>query len=165
MNWEAISAVGEVLGAISVLATLFYLAAQIKLSAVATRTSSELQITNMEQEWFESWVNDAELQKTWDRVANGEATETDKGRFLWKIAQFCTIAQGVFDQYENGMVSERCWENCERAILGYLQYEFVREWWDGRDGNFSPTLYEHINLRLSGNPSWMPKPAISARDA
>ncbi len=30
MNWEAISAVGEILGAVTVIATIFYLAVQVK---------------------------------------------------------------------------------------------------------------------------------------
>ena len=31
MNWEALGAIGEIIGAAAVLATLFYLAAQIKM--------------------------------------------------------------------------------------------------------------------------------------
>ena len=40
MNWDAIEAVGEILGALAVLVTMFYLAVQIKqnTSAVATAT-------------------------------------------------------------------------------------------------------------------------------
>ena len=37
MNWEAIGAVGEILGAIAVLVTLIYLATQIKQHTLATR--------------------------------------------------------------------------------------------------------------------------------
>jgi hypothetical protein len=37
MNWEAVGAVGEILGAIAVLVTLIYLATQIKQHTLATR--------------------------------------------------------------------------------------------------------------------------------
>ena len=37
MNWEAIGAVGEIVGAITVFATLIYLAIQIKHGARAAR--------------------------------------------------------------------------------------------------------------------------------
>ena len=38
MNWEAIGAIGEILGAVAVLGTLYYLAAQIKKSNEYART-------------------------------------------------------------------------------------------------------------------------------
>ena len=40
MNWEAIGAVGEIVGAIAVIATLIYLAVQIKESAQASRSAA-----------------------------------------------------------------------------------------------------------------------------
>ena len=40
MNWEAIGAVGEILGAVAVLATLAYLAIQIRQTGASARTQS-----------------------------------------------------------------------------------------------------------------------------
>jgi len=47
MNWEAIGAVGEVLGAIAVLATLVYLARQIQLSNKIAIASSETELRSI----------------------------------------------------------------------------------------------------------------------
>ena len=44
LNWDAIGAVGEILGAIAVLATLLYLARQIKQSTVMLRSQSRRQV-------------------------------------------------------------------------------------------------------------------------
>lgn len=41
MNWDAIGAVSEILGAIAVFASLLYLARQIKFSALSTRSQME----------------------------------------------------------------------------------------------------------------------------
>ena len=41
MNWEAIGAIGEIVGAIAVIATLFYLSIQIRQNATATTRSNE----------------------------------------------------------------------------------------------------------------------------
>jgi len=40
MNWDAISAIGEILGAIAVVATLGYLAVQIRQNTTALSVSS-----------------------------------------------------------------------------------------------------------------------------
>ena len=42
MNWEAIGALGEVLGAVAVIATLLYLAVQTRHARVAVETASTL---------------------------------------------------------------------------------------------------------------------------
>mgnify|MGYP001554919510 FL=1 len=49
MNWDAIGAIGEVLGALGVIATLIYLTTQIRQNTNAMRASSldsETQISN-----------------------------------------------------------------------------------------------------------------------
>jgi hypothetical protein len=46
MNWDAIGAVGEFVGAITVLATLLYLTQQIRLSNRIAIASSEIEIRN-----------------------------------------------------------------------------------------------------------------------
>ena len=42
MNWEALGAIGEIIGAVAVLGTLFYLAAQIKMQNHQLEKSNEI---------------------------------------------------------------------------------------------------------------------------
>ena len=49
MNWEAIGAVGEVAGAIGVIATLLYLAAQIRQNTRAMRGATQDAIDERKQ--------------------------------------------------------------------------------------------------------------------
>ncbi|HSG87586.1 MAG TPA: hypothetical protein VLA56_00120 [Pseudomonadales bacterium] len=44
MNWDAIGAVGEILGALAVFASLIYLGRQIRFSALATRSQMESEL-------------------------------------------------------------------------------------------------------------------------
>ena len=46
MNWEAIGAVGEILGAFAVVLTLLYLAVQVKYAKTATTDATRLNIAN-----------------------------------------------------------------------------------------------------------------------
>jgi hypothetical protein len=41
MNWDAIGAIGEVLGALVVIATLFYLSGQLRQNSVALKRNNE----------------------------------------------------------------------------------------------------------------------------
>ena len=60
---------------------------------------------------------------------------------------------------EAGLVSELCWNNFERTLVGLLSIaEFVVVWWASRDGSFSPLLYERIDSALKENPhEWKPR--------
>ena len=166
MNWEAIGAIGEMIGAVAVLGTLAYVAMQIRQGAQATRTASELQVTDMVARWNSGAAKDREWQRTWDTLLDGgEVSDEDKVYFIWKFAEYCAIAQGVFDQHEARMVSERCWLNIERAIIGLLQIDYINRWWTFRDGNYSSAFYDHIDSRAKRAIDWVPKSSSKYLDS
>lgn len=53
MNWEAIGAVGEIGGAIAVIATLIYVATQVKGSARAARSAAVTDATTAMQAFYQ----------------------------------------------------------------------------------------------------------------
>lgn len=160
MNWDAIGAVGELIGGLVVLGTLVYLAIQIRQNALATRSATEMQATEMFASWIEPRSSDLRFQTIWqDLTQEKEVSEEDELYFIWAISSLCVRAQGVLDQYEAGLVSDLCWHNYERTLLGLLSIQdFVTVWWKARDGSFSPSLYDHVDSLLENNPHrWKPK--------
>ena len=47
MNWEAVGAIGEVVGALGVIATLLYLAIQIRRSTAQARSDSHIKLNEV----------------------------------------------------------------------------------------------------------------------
>ena len=93
MNWEAIGAVGEILGAIAVLVTLIYLATQIKQHTLATRAVTNSAYAEAAREFNMAIANSPELARAmanWpenpadatreDARAEGSIKEDTKGR-------------------------------------------------------------------------------------
>ena len=54
MNWDTIGAIGEIFGVITVVATLGYLAIQIRLSRQATDANKGVPVP-MESEFYKRW--------------------------------------------------------------------------------------------------------------
>lgn len=52
MNWDAIGAVGEIVGALAVVLTLGYLAAQIKQNTQSNRNTAIQTISSTNGEWL-----------------------------------------------------------------------------------------------------------------
>jgi len=78
MTWEAVGAIGEIVGAIAVVATLAYLATQIKYARlVASDTSRQNRLQGiLDQEL--TYLNNAEFRAAWDKSEGPESLEITK---------------------------------------------------------------------------------------
>ena len=72
MNWDAIGAVGEILGAAAVVATLVYLAIQVRSAKSAAADINRLSRADGVRETIRQTLNDSELRDAWIR-ASGSA--------------------------------------------------------------------------------------------
>jgi hypothetical protein len=52
MNWEAIGAIGEIVGATAVVASLLYLAVQMRRNAQEARVTNRQAITRANNDWM-----------------------------------------------------------------------------------------------------------------
>jgi hypothetical protein len=65
MNWEAIGAVGELVGASAVVATLTYLAVQIRFAKTTAADLSRLSRANGVRETLQAMSGDPQLRRNW----------------------------------------------------------------------------------------------------
>lgn len=63
VNWDAIGAVGEILGAIAVVATLGYLAIQTRHNVAATQTNTRQAILDSGQQFLSNLILDPGLDE------------------------------------------------------------------------------------------------------
>lgn len=90
MNWDAIGAIGEVVGAAAVVGSLLYLAGQVRMSARASAVESKMQSTTLLYAYSDSLINSPDLLDLQTRgVADIEAgraasalLEEDEVRFI-----------------------------------------------------------------------------------
>lgn len=71
MNWEAIGAIGEVLGAIFVFATLVYLSLQVRSNSRQLKSQNLHAATNQKQQWLSLQADPAMaavIEKMVDRI-------------------------------------------------------------------------------------------------
>ena len=65
MNWEAIGATGEILGALAVVATLVYLATQVRYAKTAATDANRLARTTGVREMMIEFSKNDDLRRTW----------------------------------------------------------------------------------------------------
>ena len=90
MNWEAIAAVGEIVGATAVVVSLVYLAVQIRQNTRSNRVSAELGTLEQLTSWVRRFSTDKDAQRIWDLVADGSEpiSPEDSRQWLWLIGEF-----------------------------------------------------------------------------
>ena len=101
MNWDAIGAVGEIGGAIAVLATLYYLAAQIKMQTIQLEKSNEqarveisLDVNKSYMEFFDLLLRDENLVRLYHKGIRDEPLdEVEEERFSQYINKFVAFVE------------------------------------------------------------------------
>ena len=73
MNWEAVGAIGEIVGAIAVIATLAYLATQIRYARLAASDSSRQHRAQGIMDMELTYLNNSEFRAAWDKGEGAEA--------------------------------------------------------------------------------------------
>ncbi len=132
MNWEAVGAVGELAGAAAVVATLFYLATQIRHSNTMARraehntTMHEVSMLRM------AIAQDSGLamlhtkgSEDYDQLNKEERLRFDNlmGQRFWGYEQ-------MWDRCRTGVLEESIWLGARRTAFVYLKEPGVLKWWD-----------------------------------
>jgi hypothetical protein len=132
LNWDAIGAVGETLGAIAVVVSLIYLALQIRQNSRIVKGTSVQAITQTIQTELR-WSSD-----------EGEAmlkilTDTDSLSPLeaFKIGEWATAAmwarQNEFIQYQQKLIDDDVWHGSRGILENTLAIPWMRTWWQAFD--------------------------------
>jgi hypothetical protein len=129
MNWEAIGAVGEILGALAVLITLVYLARQVRHGRRDQQLAAFRANRDERREYFESLRDSPYIQPIICKIRVGETLEPEEeGRLLmhqalsWSIL-YAEWVQSQLNQMDEYSVSfEVTLELSLRTVPGSLEW-------------------------------------------
>ena len=118
MNWEAIGAVGEILGALAVVATLIYLSVQIRHSIQTTKglvrdSASDRIVDDMRTSYIDKDVASAIIK-------------LQKGQELSELESYCLgrhvratlrVYENLYYQYRQGFFDREEWQGHRRVLM------------------------------------------------
>ncbi len=153
MNWEAVGAIGEVLGALAVVFTLIYLAAQIRGGQVALRASQRDSALESVRHWNQLIASNRELADIVRRGLKdyGGLDPTEKLRFGHCIYSFLKANEDIYLRNVAGEEANEVWASHEAAFLLYARQPGVRAWLRESERLFSPGLV--ATVRGGGDPA------------
>ncbi|MGC1380229.1 MAG: ester cyclase [Candidatus Baltobacteraceae bacterium] len=131
MNWEALAAIGQVLGSLGVIGSLLYLAIQVRQNNRASTVSAKLASTQLLSEFITDFIRDPEMMDLWLRGRQGDDKLTDRDRL--RFANMCLKAFWFFSAAEFQLrmrtLQEDDWAEFYAVIRYWLEGVGVRAWW------------------------------------
>ena len=151
MNWQAIGAIGEVLGGIAVILTLLYLAAQIRQNTISNRQTALQTISVQNAEWLSLIVNDADVARIFrsGQYDLESLEKEDAVRYGMLMTQFCRVFDTQYHQYLTGALTEDLWTSSARSIAFVMNRSGAKLWWSRFGNQFSDPFQEFMEQTLN----------------
>jgi len=151
VDWDAVTAIGQMIGALGVIISLIYLALQVRADARARRSATVHQLTQAFSDSLNAIANNADLARLIFK-----ALTSDKALVGAELLQFETLLAGVFRLYEDSFfqyearhLDARIWRGFSRRLGLILTYPATRTWWAGTKDDYSPEFQALIAAKLA----------------
>ena len=154
MTLQDFGSIGSFVAAIATLATLIYLAIQIRQNSDAVKSAAAQSVLESLNEAIQSAASTPQLARV---VALGQTdyerlSEDERQQFLiWLFGWFRIIEQ-AHHNYVLGHFEPRIWNGYARHIRSVMRAPAVRRWWKFRKSVFSPE-FQHFIDGLDDEPS------------
>jgi hypothetical protein len=129
MNWEAVGAVGEVVGAVAVVATLLYLAIQIRQSTNQARAAAQRDVNSAFQAAIDRFGTNIEIFQL-GCMEFENLSRSEQLTFDFMIAPLTVHLDQVIRMYKQGLETEDNVQTYGDVLLAILQAPGAKIWYD-----------------------------------
>ena len=163
MNWDAVSAVAELVGAIAVVASLAYLAVQIRqntqhidFNTRAIRSSTFQSFSDTFGQFEDLLLENKHLGHVWVQGLEGEEDLEAGDLILFNnlAHKFFRMYEVLFLQYSAGLVEQSLFESAHRFPDQLLARPGLRRYWRHRQRRYTDSFVEYMSRRLDTMPAF-----------
>ncbi|NKC00295.1 MAG: hypothetical protein GKR90_17665 [Pseudomonadales bacterium] len=150
MSIQDLGAIGELLAAIATLATLIYLALQIKQNTTAVQSSVADSMINSAQATMSTITGSAANA----HVFNVGATDYDsltadqQVQYRYIIVSLLNTSDLMYWNFRRGTLDHELWSRQATWITAWLSHPVGLELWDGYKTFLTPAFSEYVNQHL-----------------
>jgi hypothetical protein len=155
VNWDAIGAISESLGALGVIVTLVYLGTQIRQNSRLLRASTSSVTTAAINTTTSLITQDREVARIyWSGLADrGSLSESERQRFDSLVSASLFIIAQEYAFLLDGALNERVWRTRVEGLKWQLRQRGVQQWWGDWSVVFDSEFQQFVNELLHAERS------------
>ena len=150
MNWEALGAAGEIIGAVAVIITIIYLALQVRQNTAALRSSATNAASEGAAKLYQTLCSDPDLAMIFVRgnATPNELDESDMARYfsLWLMTMF--KLQNWYFQTQDRFMDDTLLSSWIKVVRPLSSMPGFRLFWDERKFIFSPQFQQYLESEV-----------------
>jgi hypothetical protein len=147
MNWDAISAISQLVGSIAVVLSVLYLAVQVHRSTRVAKLATQDAAATALRDVTKPFMENAELERIWrvglDDISALSAEE--RARFFHAAYQFMKALETIHFHYIYGLMDKQLWEGWHGLLRRYAAAPGIAHYWKLRPEVFSERFRNFVN--------------------
>jgi hypothetical protein len=146
MNWDALGAAAELLGAVGVIISLLYLGVQIRLQNQESRLNSVSEAIRQFNDVLAGLAHNSDLTEIWVKGLTDydNLDIQEKVRFSSHVGRVFRVIEGLYEYNLEGRVKEHSWDAIDRTMNEMLGYSGLRAWWHARSDWYGTPFQDYI---------------------
>ena len=147
MNWEAISAVGEVFGALAVVVSVVYLAAQVRKQIEEARLTASRDLATQLGDALQTITEDEGFAAIWLKGVRDyeELPDIDRIRISFLFQRFCRIMEQHYRHTARGNLDLAYNRSVDNQYTEFFSLPGVQRWWELSKGHFEPEFRDRVD--------------------
>src|ERR1700741_3003439 len=147
MNWDAISAISQLVGSIAVVLSVLYLAVQVHRSTRVAKLATQDAAATALREVTKPFMENAELERIW-RVGLediGSLSVEERARFFHASYQFLKAFETIHFHYIYGLMDKQLFEGWHGLLRHYVVASGMAHYWKLRPDIFSDRFRNFVD--------------------
>jgi hypothetical protein len=139
MNWEAISAISQLVGSVAVVLSVLYLGIQVRRSTRVAKVAAQDAAASALRDVTKPFMENAELGRLWRagledlNALSGE----DQARFFHATHQFLKAMETIHFHYTYGLLDAQLWSGWRELLRHYVASPGIAHYLELRGDVFS----------------------------
>ncbi|MEP6390896.1 MAG: hypothetical protein ABJ056_13330 [Halioglobus sp.] len=152
MNWDALGAMAETLGAAGVIASLIYLATQIRGQNRESRIAASREMTEAFRESVSSMQDEQRAKVVWKAMQDMNSLSPPEKLQINSIAQqYLRVWEQAHYQHTEGRLEQESWEAMNAQFMDFMALEAISSVWKIRKKAFRRSFREYVESLSMGD--------------
>jgi hypothetical protein len=146
-NWDAISAISQLVGSFGVVLSVLYLAVQVHQSTRVARVAMQDAAATALREVTKPFMENPELEGIW-RIGLediGALSVEERARFFHATYQFLKAFETIHSHYVYGLMDKQLWDGWLGLLRHYIAAPGIASYWTLRPELFSERFRIFVN--------------------